>query len=256
MTERGLPNSKFELLSRQLTKIGREFQSRGWVLGTSGNLSAVVSQDPFLLAITGTGIDKSLLTRKDIVQVDSSGQSVTPEDDAAVSRENREDRASAGLESAPLRPSYEVLLHLAIVKNTPGLNSVMHTHSVWSTILSELHASEGGIAIEGYEMLKGLQGVRTHEHREWLPIVDNVQDMKEMAQAVEELLNHHPNAHGFLVRGHGLYTWGRTVAEAKRHVEILEFLTEVTGRIQTIQGIARQEGGRISSSTRELENRP
>ncbi|MGH9849293.1 MAG: class II aldolase/adducin family protein, partial [Blastocatellia bacterium] len=100
-----------------------------------------------------------------------------------------------------------------------------------STILSDAAGdAAGGLAIEGYEMLKGLDGVRTHEHREWLPIIENSQDMPALARTVEQALAKHTDAHGFLLRGHGLYTWGDSLAEAKRHVEILEFLLEVVGR--------------------------
>jgi methylthioribulose-1-phosphate dehydratase len=105
----------------------------------------------------------------------------------------------------------------------------LHTHSIWSTILSDV-ATEGGLAIEGYEMLKGLEGVGTHEHREWLPILENTQDWAAAVPQVEAMLAQHPDAHGFLIRRHGLYTWGRALAEAKRQMEILEFLFEVMGR--------------------------
>ena len=105
------------------------------------------------------------------------------------------------------RPSAETLLHLEIVKRR-GAGAVLHTHSVWSTILSDLHASEGGLAIEGFEMLKGLDGVTTHEHREWVPIVDNDQDMTRLAADVRSALDQHPAAHAFLICRHGLYTWG------------------------------------------------
>jgi methylthioribulose-1-phosphate dehydratase len=97
-------------------------------------------------------------------------------------------------------------------------------------LLSNAHASEGGVKISGYEMLKGLAGVRTHDHEEWLPILENSQDMTELAERLSTLLSEQPNAHGFLLRGHGLYTWGASIQEAKRHIEILEFLLEVTGR--------------------------
>jgi methylthioribulose-1-phosphate dehydratase len=113
--------------------------------------------------------------------------------------------------------------------------AVLHTHSVWSTILSDVHAAEVGLEIAGYEMLKGLAGVTTHEHREWVPILENSQDMPALAGRVESVLSEHPGCHGFLLRRHGLYTWGRDLAEARRHVEILEFLFEVVGR---------REGGR------------
>ena len=79
-------------------------------------------------------------------------------------------------------------------------------------------------------MLKGLDEVRTHEHLEWIPIVANDQDMPRLASVVRTVIKQHPRAHAFLLERHGLYTWGRTIAEAERHVEILEFLLEATGR--------------------------
>jgi methylthioribulose-1-phosphate dehydratase len=125
--------------------------------------------------------------------------------------------------------SAETLLHLTVAR-LRGAGAVLHTHSIWGTVLSSQYASQGGVAIAGYEMLKGLAGVRTHEHREWLPILENSQDMAALAESVQQVLEQNPASHGFLLRGHGLYTWGRDLAAAKRHVEILEFLLEVVGR--------------------------
>jgi methylthioribulose-1-phosphate dehydratase len=85
------------------------------------------------------------------------------------------------------KPSAETLLHIAVVRAT-GAASVLHTHSVWSTVLSDLYADKGGFFIEGYEMLKGLEGVTTHEHREWIPILENTQDMKALAAEASALL--------------------------------------------------------------------
>ncbi len=106
----------------------------------------------------------------------------------------------------------------------------MHTHSVWSTILSDRHAKRKSMAISGYEMLKGLEGVKTHEHQEWIPIFENSQDIPALAKEVEALLKQDPRPHGFLLRSHGLYTWGEDIAQARRHAEIFEFLLEVVGR--------------------------
>ena len=136
------------------------------------------------------------------------------------------------------KPSDESLLHIRIVKER-GAGAVLHTHSIWNTILSDLYASEGGVTIEGYEMLKGLQGVRTHEHTEWLPIIENSQDMPALADVVGKTLNEHKDAHGFLLRRHGLYSWGDTLAQAKRHIEILEFLLETMGRTSAHQSKTR-----------------
>ena len=129
-------------------------------------------------------------------------------------------------------PSAETALHLAIVRLL-GAGAVLHTHSVWSTILSEgpSDAAGGtGLSIEGYEMLKGLNGIRTHEHREWLPIIENTQDWTAALPRVEANLREHPEVHGVLIRGHGLYTWGKDLGEARRQLEVLEFLLEAMGR--------------------------
>ena len=121
------------------------------------------------------------------------------------------------------RPSGETAIHLAIVKAARA-GAVLHTHSVWSTVLSLQHRKENNLVITGYEMLKGLSGVRSHTHREHLPILENSQDYQILARDVEALIHREPDAHGFLLRAHGLYTWGADIAEARRHVEVLEFL--------------------------------
>src|SRR6202008_597020 len=102
------------------------------------------------------------------------------------------DDAGKVLEGAG-RPSAETLLHLAVVR-LRGAGAVLHTHSVWSNILSDAQAAAGGMSIEGYEMLKGLEGVSTHEHSEWLPIIDNSQDMTRLATYVEKSLIEHPQS--------------------------------------------------------------
>ena len=197
----------FESAASTMAEVGREFHVRGWVLGTSGNFSAVLHREPLCLAITSTGSDKGHLSVGQILELDET---------LTVFRGEG-------------RPSAETALHVAIVLRRQA-GAVLHTHSVWSTVLSGWHASRGGVAIEGYEMLKGLEGIHTHKHREWLPIVENSQDMHELAQEISQTLEENPSAHGFLLRGHGLYTWGADLAEAKRHVEIFEFLMETLVR--------------------------
>ena len=193
----------FDAIAEQLAEVGRLCYARGWAFGTSGNFSAVVGRAPLTVAITTSGVDKGLLEANQIVEIDE---------------ERRVLRGSG-------RPSAEAALHLAIVR-ARGAGAVLHTHSVWSTILSD----GASLTLDGYEMLKGLDGVRTHEHEESLPIIDNSQDWAGQVPQVEAMLGRHSAAHGFLIRRHGLYTWGRDLAEARRHVEILEFLFEATGR--------------------------
>jgi methylthioribulose-1-phosphate dehydratase len=194
-------------LAEDLAETGRAFHARGWALGTSGNYSAVVKMQPVRLVITSSGVDKAQLNKKHFLTID---------DHANILRGDG-------------RPSAEALLHVAVAR-ARGAGCILHTHSVWSTILSDRHAAKKSLAIRGYEMLKGLEGVKTHEHQEWIPIFENSQDILALAKEVEALLKQDLRPHGFLLRGHGLYTWGEDVAQARRHVEIFEFLLEVVGR--------------------------
>ncbi|HKF26475.1 MAG TPA: methylthioribulose 1-phosphate dehydratase [Candidatus Acidoferrum sp.] len=201
------PAQNRSAVAKRFADFGREFHSRGWALGTSGNYSAVLQKQPLRLLITASGRDKSALSQKDFLEIDQHGRVL----------------------QGTGKPSAETFLHLAVVRARRA-GCVLHTHSVWSTLLSERHAEAGGLAISGYEMLKGLEAVKTHEHREWVPIFPNRQDIPALAQRVGAELDRDPASHGFLLCGHGLYTWGGDPAEARRHVEIFEFLLEVTGR--------------------------
>lgn len=204
-------SARFHELAAGLAEAGRNFYARGWVFGTSGNFSAVVSAEPMRLAITSTGLDKSALDPAQFLEIDEL----------------------ARVTHGQGQPSAESHLHVAIVRSR-GAGAVLHTHSVWSSIVSEAFAADGGLALEGFEMLKGLSGIRSHEHREWLPILENSQDMVALAEALEETVRKHPTIHGVLLRRHGLYTWGQDLGEAKRHVEIFEFLMEVVGRTRAV----------------------
>lgn len=194
--------------ARALAAAGRRFYARGWVMGTSGNFSIVRRRRPLTLVISASSVPKGTMTPKDFLEVNDRG--------AAIGR------------GAP-RPSAETLLHVEIARRR-GAGAILHTHSIWSTMLSAKFADAGGLEISGLEMLKGLSGVTTHEHREWIPILANDQDMTKLSARLADLLVAHPRCHAVLLAGHGMYTWGSDLADAERHVEILEFLLEVTGR--------------------------
>lgn len=192
----------------EVVDAAREFYRRGWVLGTSGNFSVLSSREPLRITITASGLDKGRLDETSFLELDEKGEIVQ----------------GFG------KPSAETSLHTTMYRALPDVGSVLHTHSVWGTILSDVFLGNGAIEIEGYEMLKGLSGVRTHEHSEIVPIIANSQDYDSLSRHVERVLAVNPKIHGFYLHRHGLYTWGETVAEARRHVEIFEFLFEVIGR--------------------------
>ena len=200
----------------RLRAIGREFHGRGWSLGTSSNYSVVAAREPLELFITVSGKDKSALGSDDFVRVDAAGKPV---------------------DGSGRKSSAETLLHCLLADFIPSVGAVLHTHSVWSTILSRADLDRGRLRIEGFEMLKGLSWIGTHETVEDVPIFTNSQDMTALAEEIRTRFAAadwsdpaRPPFHGFLLAGHGLYTWGRDLDEARRHIEIHEFLFEVVAR--------------------------
>ena len=199
--------SDLELLKRELVSVSHLFYQRGWSLATSSNFSARVDPDRFL--ITASGKDKGTMTDKDVILVDRKGRVLAPQDG---------------------KPSAETILHCRLYAFDSEIGSVLHTHSVHSTIRSE---GVSQATLTGYEMLKAFSTVSTHEHTEIIPIVPNRQDMEEVWRSLPRSL---ANARAFLIAGHGLYTWGRDIAEAKKHVEALEFMFECEYRKRALPG--------------------
>lgn len=168
------------------------------MLGTSGNLSILINESPIEFLITSSGKDKGELAEDDFLLVDEEGQ-------------------LQGI--APTKPSAETLLHSSIYKNTDA-KAVFHVHTTNSTLLS---MKSNNCCFRGLEMLKGL-GFKTHDVKVAIPVIENSQDMKYLASVVPSHINE--DVPGFLLAGHGIYAWGHTVYEAKRHIEIFEFLFE------------------------------
>ena len=117
-----------------------------------------------------------------------------------------------------------------IYRGRPGTGAILHVHTIWSTLLSGRFARQGYVNLQGYELLKGLSGVATHEYEERVPILENSQDYAALAVELGAALGNFESAHGVLLSRHGLYTWGQSVADARRHLEALEFLFKVEGR--------------------------
>ena len=130
----------------------------------------------------------------------------------------------------PGKPSAETALHLVIYRDRPKAKAILHVHSVWNTLIGSRFVNAGQFRLTSFELLKALEGVTSHEHREVLPVLANSQNYEELSAHLADALKLHPGAHGVLLSGHGLYAWGSSVEDAWRHLEALEFLFEVEGR--------------------------
>ncbi len=188
-------------LTRQIIDAGRFLYARGWSPATSSNYSARLAADRALLTVSGK--HKGQLGEDDVLETDLAGNSLEPHK----------------------KPSAETLLHTQLYAWRPAIGAVLHTHSVNATVLSRLTAGDR-LVLQDYELQKAFAGVTTHEGRLIVPIFDNDQDIARLAAKVQPWLDAHPDCPGYLIRGHGLYTWGARMGDALRQVEAFEFLFE------------------------------
>jgi methylthioribulose-1-phosphate dehydratase len=191
--------ARLRQVAGEIVSTARELAARGWTPATSSNFS--MRLDEAHAAITVSGLDKGRLTEDGVMVVDLDGRPVATEQ----------------------RPSAETVLHTRLYRRDAGIGCVLHTHSLVQTVASRLFAPSGGVRLEGYELAKAIAGTTTHEAVIELPVLANSQDMPATAGQVEALLDAGPLS-GYLIAGHGLYAWGRDLAEARRHLEAFEFM--------------------------------
>ena len=190
-----------EHLSLEIIEAGRFLYARGWSPATSSNYSTRLTASQALLTVSGK--HKGQLGPDDVLATDLAGNSLEP----------------------GKKPSAETLLHTQLYSWRPDIGAVLHTHSVNATVLSRLTPGDS-IEFEDYELQKAFSGVSTHESRVLVPIFDNDQDIARLAAKVQPWLEAHPDCVGYLIRGHGLYTWGARMSDALRQIEAFEFLFE------------------------------
>jgi methylthioribulose-1-phosphate dehydratase len=191
--------ARLRQVAGQIVSTARELAARGWTPATSSNFSMRLGEAH--AAITVSGLDKGRLTEDGVMVVDLDGRPVATE----------------------RRPSAETVLHTRLYRRDAGIGCVLHTHSLVQTVASRVFAPSGGVRLEGYELAKAIAGTTTHEAVIELPVLANSQDMPATAGQVEALLDAGPLS-GYLIAGHGLYAWGRDLAEARRHLEAFEFM--------------------------------
>ena len=196
----------FTMVAEQLVQTARWASRMGWAPATSTNYSVRLPGDaaPGYCAITNSGVDMSTIEVEHILAVDKHGSPI---------------------DAYGLTPSAETPLHLLLYR-TMEAGAVLHTHSLPAALLSQLACNEGRVLLSGWELLKGLRGIDTHEVEVSLPVFPNSQDMQALATRVERSLSSERSCYGFLLAGHGLYAWGKDMPEAKRHLEVLEYLLQ------------------------------
>ncbi|MBN7771669.1 methylthioribulose 1-phosphate dehydratase [Marinobacter daepoensis] len=194
--------TRYATAAQSVIEAGRFLYDRGWSPATSSNYSARIDAEH--VAITVSGRHKGKLATDDVMVVDLHGRAV----------------------QSQCKSSAETLLHTVIYRLFPDVGAVLHTHSVKATVLSRLVPPGEALELEGYELQKAFNGVQTHEGRLTIPVFDNTQDIPALAEQTRLWFDEHRAQPGYLIRGHGLYTWGQTMDDCLRHIEAFEFLLE------------------------------
>jgi methylthioribulose-1-phosphate dehydratase len=190
----------FAACADTIADAARELALAGWTPATSSNFSMRV--DAGHAAITISGRDKGRLGREDIMLVDMQGRAV----------------------GTDARPSAETALHTQVYRRFPAASVVLHTHSRTQSVASRLFSGAGTVRLEGWELQKAITGHTSHESTLEIPVFPNTQHMPELVARVDAWLDAGMPLAAYLIDGHGIYTWGRDMAEARRHLEALEFL--------------------------------
>ena len=185
--------------TKAIIKAGQRLDKLNLCPATGGNYSHRLAADKLL--VTVSGCLKGELTADDVMLYDITGMPLEQK-----------------------KPSAEALLHAVIYELYPDAGAALHTHSVTSVVFSKYHQDLSEYAISGYEMQKTIPNCPSHERTLRLPIFDNTQDMNLLAQQMRQRLTRQDYA--FIIRGHGIYGWGKDMHEALRVIEGVEYLLQ------------------------------
>jgi methylthioribulose-1-phosphate dehydratase len=200
MTQEYLQEQRYKI-AQGLVDVSRNFASKGWFPATSGNLSIKLTQEPLVFGVTASGRDKENLQVNDILFVDGASKPVEP---------------------TQLKPSAETLIHAEVYKQIgAGAGSVLHVHTLYNNLISDIFAEEGRVTLSDMELIKGLNIWEEGASID-VPIVENFAEIPKLAEEIGKRLD--PRIPGVLIRKHGIYAWGEDVHAAKRHVQAFEFM--------------------------------
>ncbi len=198
-------NQSYQEERDELAAQGRAFYERGWMLGTSGNLSIRLSATdaPLLMGVTASGVDKGQLTGDDILLVPNH----SPHPGAR-------------------RPSAETSIHEQVYAAIPEARAILHVHTVETTVASLRATKTTDVEFLHFSDLEMIKGFNIWEEGAIakMPVFPNHGEVPRIAVEVGEFLKTQESIPAFLIRGHGITAWGASLAEARKHVEIAHFL--------------------------------
>ncbi len=178
-----------EELKNKIVEYARLMEEKGFVVGTSGNISV---RDGDVVAITPTSIDYHVMKPEDVVLVDLGGRLVEGE----------------------RNPSSEVKMHLSIYNSRKDVRAVVHTHSRNASALAALGLSIPPILDETVNYFGGEIECTKY----------GMPGSSDLAKNVIEALG---NRNGVLLSHHGALACGKDLKSAFENAERLERLAEI-----------------------------
>jgi L-fuculose-phosphate aldolase len=190
----------------EMIDIGRRLCQRGLLAGTNGNMSIRLDRERIL--ITGTGVPKGEISRKDLVIVDNSGVRLDGE----------------------LDPSSEMLMHLFAYQKRPDIGACLHAHPPYATSFAV-----AGKPIEPDILPEVVLFVGEVPLTKYAPPGTNA--------VPESLAPFIASNNAFLLRNHGLLTLGRSLTEAFHRLETVEHSAHVLHLAASLGGTTRIPAG-------------
>lgn len=197
-----------------LVTAAKDFHTRGWMLGTAGNLSTRDNTNKDTFWITASALPKGCLDENDFLNIEIASGNIL-------------------LSGHPdIKPSAETAIHQTIYKKFPHANCCMHVHSIDAAVAISKHApQESSLRLPELEMLKGF-GIWEEKPTIDLAIFPNHLEVSKIAQDIENyFVSTTPQIDALMIRNHGITVWGASIQEAYNRVEIAEFILSYMARI-------------------------
>ena len=197
-------------LREEVLHANREIARRGLAPHTFGNASGIDRsgrRDP-LVVIKPSGVSYATLTAADLVIADLDGKVI----------------------EGALRPSSDLDTHTALYREFPMIGGVVHTHSEFATswaqagrpipCLGTTHADSFHGPVPITEALLAEEVAEAYELNTGAVIIRLFRREGLDPAAVP----------GVLVAGHAPFAWGKSVAEAVEHADLLEYIARLAFR--------------------------
>ncbi len=199
-----------DLQTRELiTELCRLFYHKGWASGTGGGISIRRDNQIYMAP---SGVQKERLSIEDVFVLDLEGDVLQP-------------AKNLSLKVSECKPLFMHAFHLR------NAGAVLHSHSLNAMAVTWLYDTH--FRISNHEMQKGIEGTGAFDTLE-VPIIPNTPKEHQLSDAIEQAIRENPKTQAVLVRGHGVYVWGKDWVQAKTQAECYDYLFEAAVKLKQL----------------------